>query len=359
MITGAQPILDALIIGQGLAGSLLAWTLLERGWSLAVIDDGYASSASRVAAGLVNPVTGRRLAKTADVERLLPVAERTYAVLEARLGQRLLHRIPLLRLLRSSAEAGLAERRLADPAYAPYLGGRLAPGLAGPGVLDPLGSLVQRRTGYLDIGALIDHMGEHLRRQGRLLHSHAGAADIRPRAGLIECAGLRAARVICCQGYQAMTDPWWAWLPFQPAKGEILTAESDGPPPEQILSAGRWLLPLGGRRFRLGATYDWDRLDQAPSDRGRETLMRDLPGLVMLSGARVLAHRAGVRPGTLDNAPFIGVHPGQPGLWIFNGFGSKGSLQIPGWAEALADHLEQGAALPARVNIERYAGRAR
>jgi len=356
---GAQPIFDALIVGQGLAGTLLAWTLRDRGWSLAVIDDGHASSASRVAAGLINPVTGRRLAKTADVDRLLPVAERVYAVLSGQLGLALLHPLPLLRLFRSPAEVELAERRLADPGYAPYLGERLVPDRAGPGILDSLGSLVQRRTGYLAIGTLINRLGERLRAEGRLLRSHPGAGDIRPRAGAMECAGLRAARIICCQGYRAMTDPWWAWLPFRPAKGEILTADSPSLLPPHILSAGRWLLPLDRRRFRFGATYDWEHLDATPTDLARETLMRDLHKVVKLGRAQLYEHGAGVRPGTLDNAPFIGAHPHWSGLWIFNGFGSKGSLQIPGWAEALADHLEGRAALPARVSIERYAGRVR
>ena len=41
--------LDCLIIGQGLAGSLLAWTLLRRGDRVALIDDGHRSSASLAA----------------------------------------------------------------------------------------------------------------------------------------------------------------------------------------------------------------------------------------------------------------------------------------------------------------------
>ena len=46
---------DTLILGQGLAGSALAWHLIEAGERVCVIDDGHCRSSTRVAAGLINP----------------------------------------------------------------------------------------------------------------------------------------------------------------------------------------------------------------------------------------------------------------------------------------------------------------
>ena len=68
---------EVLIVGQGLAGSLLAWQLIEHGFRVLVIDDG-AENASQVAAGLINPVSGLRLLKTADSETLLAAAHALY-----------------------------------------------------------------------------------------------------------------------------------------------------------------------------------------------------------------------------------------------------------------------------------------
>jgi len=50
---------DFLIVGQGLAGSLMAWELMQRGKTVLIVDNGL-ENASRVAAGLINPVTGMR-----------------------------------------------------------------------------------------------------------------------------------------------------------------------------------------------------------------------------------------------------------------------------------------------------------
>ena len=61
---------DAIIVGQGLAGSLLAFALHQRGQQVMLLDDGVVN-ASQVAAGLINPVTGQRLVKSVSASQLL------------------------------------------------------------------------------------------------------------------------------------------------------------------------------------------------------------------------------------------------------------------------------------------------
>ncbi|MDQ6980689.1 MAG: hypothetical protein Q9M46_04365, partial [Ghiorsea sp.] len=48
-----------IIVGGGLAGSLLTWTLMQQGIHIQLYA-GDKTCASRVAAGLINPVTGQR-----------------------------------------------------------------------------------------------------------------------------------------------------------------------------------------------------------------------------------------------------------------------------------------------------------
>jgi len=55
---------DVLIIGQGICGTFLSWWLEQKGLSFIVIDEERPYTASRAAAGLINPVTGRRIVKT-------------------------------------------------------------------------------------------------------------------------------------------------------------------------------------------------------------------------------------------------------------------------------------------------------
>ncbi|HRE82554.1 MAG TPA: hypothetical protein PLN52_16030, partial [Opitutaceae bacterium] len=83
-----------LIVGQGIAGTLLAWAFEHAGIDFEIADAGHAEAASRVAAGIVNPITGQRFVKSWRVDELLPLARAVYRELEAELG------IPLVREMR-------------------------------------------------------------------------------------------------------------------------------------------------------------------------------------------------------------------------------------------------------------------
>ena len=77
---------DILIVGQGLAGTMLGWELERAGISFVIADSGHASAATSAAAGIINPITGRRLVKSWRIETLLPEARAVYHDFEAELG---------------------------------------------------------------------------------------------------------------------------------------------------------------------------------------------------------------------------------------------------------------------------------
>lgn len=96
--------IDYIIVGQGIAGSLLAWELLEKGFKVLVIDDGYKSSASKVAAGLINPITGMRLVKSWEADKFLGLAKSYYINLEKRLNVNFFKEREILRIFKDEME---------------------------------------------------------------------------------------------------------------------------------------------------------------------------------------------------------------------------------------------------------------
>ena len=77
---------DILIIGQGICGTFLSWYLQRAGISHVVIDHPQSNTASKVAAGIINPVTGRRIVKTWLIDEVMPFAQQAYAELSASLN---------------------------------------------------------------------------------------------------------------------------------------------------------------------------------------------------------------------------------------------------------------------------------
>jgi len=351
---------DFLVAGQGLAGSLLAWALLQRGRSVLVVDRLGARSSSRIAAGLINPLAGQRLAKMPNTETYLQAAELTYQGLAEKFRRDFLFRKPLLRLLRSERERQRWRERCADPGYRDYLGPPYAAQNGPAAVRTPYGAFLQRQAGYLDIPPLLDLLWDFLRHRGSWRDGWIDPADLHVQGETAVWRRLQARHVVFCDGFHATGNPWLAWLPFQTVQGEILTLRSpESGLPDWIINAGRWILPVGKGLYRFGATYRWGAVDGQLSASGRQELLRSLPGILHpLPKFHVVDQCAGVRPATLDKRPFIGCHPKQPRICICNGFGSKGAMLIPYYASRLADHLCSGRPLPLDADILRFAERA-
>ncbi|NOZ51541.1 MAG: FAD-dependent oxidoreductase [Gammaproteobacteria bacterium] len=348
--------LDFLIVGQGLAGSLLAWELIERGQRILIIDNENANSASRIAAGIINPITGQRLVKSWHVDALLPTALNCYQILENKFARRFYQQRRMLRLFRSEKQLALWQQRRHDLSYDPYLGEKFSTGTFGDKLVDPLGGFEQLQTGFLMVRELLDALKQFfISRQC----FHAASIDyeaIDCEGELVKWGGFQAQRIIFCEGFNAKANPWFKTLPYQPSKGEVITLTTDVNLPQYIINDGHWLVPLIDNVYRVGATYSWDVLNSTATEEGRQELMASIQRkLIHATPLHIIEHNAGVRSTTKDKKPFIGVHSKKSKIAIFNGFGSKGALMIPYFTSRLCDYLLQGISLPPEVDIKRFA----
>lgn len=297
---------DFLVVGQGIAGTTLAWRLLERGKSVLVIDREEAVTSSKVAAGIINPVTGQRLTKQWKFDELFPAAEAFYRGIGERTGKPCFHR---MKLHRHFAEA--RERRV--------FAERMKGDFTGLEIAAKDDGFECEPAGRLDVSTYLDTSREHFRNLGAYRNAEYPC----------DCG---AERIVFCQGFKA--NPLFP-VRFNPAKGEILTLRIDGLREDRIVVRGVWLLPLGSGIFKAGATYDRDNLDDVPTESGRASILERLRHLTD-HPVEVLNHLAAVRPVIDEGKPTMLID-GRYGF--FNGLGSKGSLLAPYFAERFADQL--------------------
>ncbi|MDD5276457.1 MAG: FAD-dependent oxidoreductase [Methylovulum sp.] len=341
--------IDFLIVGQGLAGSLLAWELILRGYKIVVIDNGK-ESASQVAAGVINPVTGMRLVKSADVDVLLPVAKQCYLQLSYFFQQDFYVEKPMIRLFSSDSEFKQAQKRLNQSSYYGYFGDIYPSPKKFDAWVSPYGFVEQKQTGYLLTRPLLNCLKTFFIGHGCYQSAKFQAKDVQLMP-VLRWKDITPKQIIFCEGFQATQNPWFSWLPFQPVKGEILTLMMhQSQLPDHIINYGNWLIPLQGNLFRIGATFDHKTLDNLPTKQGKSALLTALHAALSPPPPFTLTgHQANVRPCTLDKQPFIGSHPHYPQLAIFNGFGAKGSLQIPYYSQHFADSLSRGLPMPSSI----------
>lgn len=346
---------EFLIIGQGLAGSLLGWRLIQQGHSILIIDPCLKQTASRTAAGLINPVTGKRLVKTAGVEHYLSAAKKLYQNLALFFGWPFFYEKEQIRLFQSEDEITQWNKRKNQADYAPFLGERFNAKDNNYLREGSLGGFKQMQCGYLDTVALLDHLHSFFLDQACFINTQVDLGELRIDSEFIEWHGHTAKKVVFCDGYHLQHNKWFSWLPLQPVQGEILTLKTNSSMPNKIIQFGKWILPLSDGQFKLGASWQWQPLDEKPNDNASAELLRACDKhFPQLKQAELLEKNVGIRPGTRDKQPFIGCHPSDPKLLVFNGFGSKGSLMIPWYSDCFFRYLTRGDKLPESADINRY-----
>lgn len=345
---------DYLIVGQGLAGSALAWNLIHAGRRVLVFDDGHRTAASRVAAGLINPLAGMRFTRRPEIDCWLAGADAWYSELETACDGPVRYDTPMLRLFRSPEQRRFHRRRRSDPLARGLLGPAFASHDCPESVAAPFGGFVQNRTGYVALPRLLDGVRSWLHERRSLITQTITPAALETDERGVRFGRYRAGGLVFCDGAQLVDNPWFNYLPITPDKGEILTVRSAEWRPRHIINAAHWLLPHADGALRFGATHAHHDRSMAVTATARETLLEGLKALAPQHRFDVIDQQAGIRPATRDRSPFLGRHPKVPTLWICNGFGSRGALTIPWYTERLARHLVENAELPQEADIRRF-----
>ncbi|MEM8548410.1 MAG: FAD-dependent oxidoreductase [Pseudomonadota bacterium] len=339
---------QTLIVGLGLAGATLALQLLRAKQRICVISDGQAG-ASSVAAGLITPITGKKLKVQTDYNQLLRSAVMHYRGAEELLGTPLLHRQRVYRALTTSREQSAWSER-------PSLGLPFAyPAAIDDTPLRATAQVLDLAPAYrLDVKAYLAGTEALLDAEGLLVRGMLDSRNVTVSADQVEVAQwrIRAEQIVFCGGITDRDNAWFSDLSWRPAKGDILTLQLDRSLPSRWHINGHWLTPLDNGLHAYGATYRWSVFDNTPEDDARAALEaafeRDFR-----PPATLIGHAAGVRPIVAGRRPVIAAAPASKRVILFNGLGSKGTLYAPALAGHCYRYLDnRTAALPSQFALE-------
>jgi glycine oxidase len=344
---------DYLIIGGGLAGCVLAWTLLRRGIRCRLVDTPLLSNASRISAGIINPISGKRFSLLWDADRVISKAQSVYAALEEQFRQSFLRSLPTLRLFTDQEEHDVwfakRSQTITFADYVPHeqVSQRFSQDFGG----------ISYTAWHVDVEAVVMRLRAWLRDEGCLVEEEFIEENLHFASNEVLYAAhdkhIHAKRVAMCNGWKALHSALWRDLPLSPAKGELLTVRAEAPPLQELVVKNVFLLPLGHTIMRIGASYSWEHLDETPTPETAQILLAKAQEVFPVP-MTILRHDAGVRPAAQDSKPILGVHPSETRCAIMNGFGSKGAAYTPFCAESLVDFLESGTPLAEWCALTRW-----
>jgi glycine/D-amino acid oxidase-like deaminating enzyme len=345
--------IDYLIVGQGIAGSNLAMTFMQKGLKVLVVDTPEMQKCSRIAAGIFNPITGVKRLKTWNADVFFPYLTHYYQALEKQLNATFFYPNGIYIPFETQEEQNKWFSADTDSRYENYLRKIYTTSRYAGKLNDHLGGMELSFSGNIDTQTMLDAIGKHLIKHNALRIDWLQPQDLIEHTDKVIWKDITAKKVIFTDGQYSKKNIFFSWLRYHLVKGEVLTIEVDEDfDLKQIVNGGCWVVPLGNRSYKVGSTYDNHYENENPTEAAKEDILRRFEKLINLP-YRVIEQQAAIRPATYDRKAFIGLHPEHPNIAVFNGMGAKGISMSPYLALVFFDFLENNQPLPKEVDIKR------
>lgn len=344
---------NTLIIGQGISGTFLSYFLIKNGQSVIVIDDARANSPSRVAAGIINPVTGRRMVEVWMAEEIMNYSWNVYREIGEYLGINCISQKNIIDFFPNPfMRENFIKREKDNDGYLKLVAAPSADKTSSFNFEFGYGEIQPVFLAHLDV--LLPAWRQELKKTNSLHETTFDSQQLEYREDGIRYHNIESENLIFCDGIESFKNPYFQLLPFAPNKGEALIVRIPGLSEENIYKKSMIMAPLREKdHFWVGSNYLWEFGDDRPSEQFRQRTTELLNEWLKIPFT-IEDHLASVRPATLERRPFAGRHPKFPRIGILNGMGTKGCSLAPYFADQLCAHLTNGRPILPEADIARF-----
>lgn len=346
-----------LIIGGGLSGTFMAAESLLAGHEVTLIDEARPDSATQVAAGLFNLITGRKAVLTWRAHELKSALNDFFDRPQFASLKQHLHPASIYRPFKNPGEYNDWCSKSIKEEYEAIVRIVSAPRTPGQ-IYNEYGGLEILDCGWLETAPFVEEALALMQTElGLTLHRGRFEVDsFDPVAAKANIAGKEFVydEVVFAEGTALLQNPLWNWLGIRPLKGQILDVEIEDWNPGFVLLRKMFFLPRGNNFYTVGSTYENDFTEAGPTKEGIEEISRGIKAAIKMP-FRVVEARAGIRPTTPNQRPVWGRHPKYPKLYLLNGMGAKGVLQAPWSAKTMRKWMDgEETDTPTETGVARF-----
>jgi glycine/D-amino acid oxidase-like deaminating enzyme len=342
---------DYIIVGLGLAGLAFIEELIAAQKTFIVFEDDSQTS-SLVAGGVYNPVILKRYTPVWNAKEQLKIALPFYRSLEKKLSIKLDEKFVIKKAFKSVEDQNNWFLAIDKPKLSDYLNPVLD-SQTYKGVVADFDFGNVNEAGRIDTKRLVESYRQYLNEKGLILFQSFQYDLINFKEGHLAYNHIITNRIVFCEGFGIVKNPFFNHLPLNEAKGELITIHAPELEIDFLLKSTLFVLPLGNNHYRVGATFNWTDKTSKPSKAGKEELVKKLQKVINVP-YRIVSQSAGIRPTVAGRRPLVGVHPKHAQLSVLNGLGTRGVMIAPTVAKNLFNHLENEEKLDVEIDIKRF-----
>ena len=331
-------VLDYIIVGFGLAGLSFSEQLQRNKNSFVVISEAEKSS-SVVAGGMYNPVILKRFTSPWNAVPQFEFAIPFYTAIENRLKIVVNNPFPVLRVFNAIEEQNNWLIASDKPSLAPFLSVNFKKNknkyiLANNdfGVVD--------KAGRIQVAKLLNAYKAELQNNDSYINDSFEYNALEVYDEYVSYKGIKAKKIVFCEGYGLKSNPYFNYLPLNGTKGEVLIIKSEKLKLDSIVKSGVFIIPLDETdHYLVGATYHWTDKTWEATEEAKLELVNKLETLLNCD-YQIVDQLAGIRPTVKDRRPLVGQHPEYKNMFVLNGLGTRGVMVAPMVSNQLFDCIE-------------------
>lgn len=337
---------DYIIVGDGYAGCFLAHQLLLHQKSF-VLFAGQKKGASKVSAGVVNPLVLKKFTTFWLAEEQIDFLHQTLSEIEKYTGKNYLIEEPIHRILHDEIEQKLWLGKVETDELSPFLD----PIFKKLEVIkNPFGTGSVKKSARLNVAEFFNDFEKYLEKNGNLIKEDFDYNYLNDHF----YGDFNFKNIVFCEGMNVRSNPFFSEIPVIPNKGHHLSVKlSEKLNHEFTLKKKHFLFPLDKEFHYYGGTYDPNEREDEIDNFKTEELITGLQEFYS-HDFEVIEVKYGFRPTVKDRRPILGNHPEHQNFYVFNGLGARGILNGCYFSRALFDHIEYEKELMPDVDIKRF-----
>jgi len=329
---------DYAIVGQGIAGTLMAYFLKKSGKKVLIIDNHHAGAASKVAAGIVNPITGKNFVLSWRFDEFIPIAREIYSEISEQLQIQAFTYANIIRALETAEHENNWFAKSSNAGITSYFAREVDADEFHGKVSKPFSYGELHGTFHVNLSLIIEKFKDKWLSEGCYLLQHFDYDKLIKNDGCFLYDQTSFTEIVFCEGHLADKNPYFPKIGLGPAKGEALLVKIPGADFRKMYKDKIFLVHQYDDVYWAGSGYEWDAPDDKPTQAGYEKISVELQRILQVP-YEILDHKAAIRPTMYNRRPLFKIHEEVEGMYLFNGLGTKGASIAPFAAHQFSRYL--------------------